>query len=148
MSQILAHSSTTKTADTAYATEGSWDRTPPAGFGVTCKGLNTKDNDPNTVGMIFEVKMPTGYALNTAQGQTGSQQDSTLGTGFQKMRFVALSFGGNGITQLWEIWFNETDVDGDDWSLPVLLQVPSGGGSGTTYTYRFRKGGSGGGDGR
>lgn len=138
MSNILAQTATSSSPDAGYSTVGTWDRTPPAGFAISCLGLLRSGNEPGTVGMIFAVSTPDGYTLD--KGGSGSIYDQNTRT-YDKMLFVVLGDGSKGATQNWEIWFNQSDVNSNNWGLPMQLQVSSNGTT-TTYTYTFRKGGS------
>lgn len=138
MSTILGQTPTATAPDSAYSATGTPDAAPPAGFNVKVTGLITRGNNPGTVGMVFEVDTPAGYSLD--QKSSGSENDPSEGSGYNKMLFTTTKDGGSGGTFGWEIWFAEKDVDGDGWELPVELVV-----DGTRYTYKFRKGGSGGG---
>lgn len=145
MSDILAQCATDVHEDASYDASGTWDRTPPDGIKITCLGLNRTGNNPGTVGMIFEVDTPTGYTLDN--GASGSMRDpNDNGSGpFIRMVFSVLKEGETSGTQRWEVWFNESDVYGDNWSLPVEVTVSDAStNTSTTYTYNFRKGGSGG----
>jgi hypothetical protein len=145
MSNILAQTATTLDADAAYSASGEWDRTPPSGVEINCLGLRREGSNPGTMGMIFEVNIPDGYILDArASGSLPNADDRNV---YDHMWFSVMQSGGRAATQRWEIWFNESDVDSEDWNLPMQVNINANGGN-TVYTYRFKKGGAGGGPGR
>lgn len=147
MSSILGSTQTTVSADTAYSTKCDIDVRLPDGFSLTCTGLNTKGNNPGTVGVMFTLVIPNGYSLHNGDGQTGAWMNSKYGSGYNEMIAGVDPDGGKGGTYPFEVWFSSNDVNGKDWTLPWVVTVNAGrnGGTPSTYTYHFTKGGSGGG---
>lgn len=103
----------------------------PEGVGVEIVGQLTNGN-PGTYGMIFGYSMPAGKTVDTSR--SGSLKSS--GKNYDYMYVVAKDDanekGTN--TRYWEVWFNESDVNGNGWSTEVKLLE-----GGNTYTFVFTK---------
>ncbi|HNU57868.1 MAG TPA: hypothetical protein PKN30_14860 [Flavobacteriales bacterium] len=104
----------------------------PAGIGVSVAGMLT-NSSPGMYGLVLGFSTPSGSQVDTRL----SGSSKTKGSNEYDMMLVVVTANASvkdNTTEYWEVWFKQSDVDGDDWSTEVLMQV-----GGDDYSYVLTK---------
>ena len=95
----------------------------PAGIGVSVAGMLT-NSAPGMYGLVLGFSTPAGTRVDTRLSGSWKSKGSDK---FDMMKVVVTADASvkSANTEYWEVWFTQSDVDGDDWSTDLTFFVNS-----------------------
>lgn len=125
---------TTKPANlkAAFGTDLMSAAGAPAGIGVFVAGMLT-NSAQGMYGLVLGFSTPAGMDVDTRLSGSWKTKGSDQ---FDMMKVVCTADASvkSASTEYWEVWFKQSDVDGDGWSTQVTMYV-----SGDEYSYVLTK---------